>query len=309
VDPRRESAPLGREPGDPEYVRGSSEVTILARLLTDLSEAAVIAANEESCVQFWLHYGRGPGCEVHEEPDLAWFTTGIPFALLNGVMRARLAPEDVDGRIEDMVAEFRRRGVPLEWNVGTSTMPRDLGRHLERHGFEHAFSLPGMAIDLKTLPGDEGPPPGFTIAPVTSRRDLETYVRVGASAFDVPEAYLPRLVEIEAGMGPDVADLTTCYLGRLDGRPVATSMLFLAAGVAGIYFVGTAPEARGRGIGEAMTRWALREARELGYRVGILQASTKGDPIYRRIGFREYFRIEIYEEAGGMSPRPVNEAR
>ena len=269
----------------------------------------MIAANEESCVQFWLHYGRGPGCEVHEEPDLAWFTTGIPFPLLNGVMRARLAPEDVDGRIEDMVAEFRRRGLPLEWNVGTSTMPRDLGRHLERHGFERALSLPGMAIELRTLSEEGHPPSGFTITPVTSRRDLEAYMRVGASAFEVPEASVPRLIEIEAGMGPEFTDLTTCYLGRLDGRPVATSMLFLAAGVAGIYFVGTAPEARGRGIGEAMTRRALFEARGLGYRVGILQASTMGDPVYRRIGFREYFRIDIYEAAGGMRPRPVNGAR
>lgn len=269
----------------------------LGRVLTDRSESAVIAANEESCIQFWLHYGRGPDCEVHDEPDLLWFTTGIPFALFNGVMRARLAPEEVDGRIDETIAEFRRRRLPLEWNVGASTTPSGLGRHLERHGFARAFSLPGMSVDLRTLREEGRPPAGLTIEPAGGRRGLEAFVRLGASAFDVPEMYLPRLVEIEASMGPEFAEQATYYLGRLDGTPVATSMLLLAAGVAGIYFVTTAPEARGRGIAEAMTRKALWDARELGYRIGVLQASSMGYPVYRRIGFRDDFQIDIYQEA------------
>ena len=61
------------------------------------------------------------------------------------------------------------------------------------------------------------------------------------------------------------------------------------------YFVCTVERARRRGIGAGITLAALREARDLGYSVGVLGSSEMGYPVYRRLGFEEYCRIGLYE--------------
>lgn len=79
-----------------------------------------------------------------------------------------------------------------------------------------------------------------------------------------------------------------------DGVPVATALLFLAAGVAGLYSVVTMPEARRQGLGGAVTLAALRDARSMGYRAGVLGSSEMGQGMYSRLGFVEYCKLGEY---------------
>jgi ribosomal protein S18 acetylase RimI-like enzyme len=84
------------------------------------------------------------------------------------------------------------------------------------------------------------------------------------------------------------------YLGRLHGQPVATNMLAFGAGVVSVLGVGTLPEARGQGIGTAITLRPYLDARAMGYHTGVLFATELGIPIYRRLGFREVGAISRY---------------
>jgi predicted acetyltransferase len=75
---------------------------------------------------------------------------------------------------------------------------------------------------------------------------------------------------------------------------VASSTLFLGAGVAGLYYVATLPAFRGQGIAAAMTVTPLLEARQMGMRVGVLQASDQGKGLYRRLGFETYCTLRRF---------------
>ncbi len=265
----------------------------MARILSDFSHHALVDAIEQNCIDFFMEWGRGPGCEVHEDRGITWFVTGMPDPLLNGVMTARLAPEEVGRRVDELLAEFRKRRLPLEWTVGSSTVPQDLGRHLQAKGLTHVLVVPGMAMDLSKLP-DEPLPPHLTIDWVERRRDLETFLRVFTTTFQIDDALLPRFADIRMGMPSDHREKSVAFLGRLNGRAVASAELFASGGVAGLYSVGTLPAVRGRGLGRAMTIAALHEGRARGYRIGALQGTETGVPVYRRLGFREYGRFEIY---------------
>lgn len=258
-----------------------------------MSEKALVNAIEQNCIDFFMEYGRAHGGEAHEEGRVTWFVTGLPHPLFNGVMAARLAPEDVDRTIDRLVAEFRTRGLPLEWSVGTSTVPRELGAHLEAKGLRHLLRVPGMALPLDDLP-EEAPPTGLTMVPAEDREDLATALRIALTTFEIPVELVPALVEMESTMPASHREKMQVFLGRLRGRPVASSVLFASAGVAGVYFVGTLSGVRGRGIARAMTSAALREGRTRGYRAGVLQATAMGVPVYRRLGFRTYSEFDIY---------------
>jgi GNAT superfamily N-acetyltransferase len=275
-------------------MKSSQEESMSQRLL-DLSESSVIYAIEANTREFLLALGRLGGGEERDEPTIQWSIGGAPIAYHNCVVRAHLTAETVDEAIVTSAQRFQVHNIAGSWHVGPSMRPLDIGTRLLAHGFADGGDEPGMAADLLHLHEHVSTPGSFSIEQVRSNQELQVWTQTLAAGFGEGEVEANWVGAMYQKIGFDEQGLWRHYLGRWDGQPVATTSLFLGAGVAGIYFVFTLPQARGRGFGAAITLAALQDARKRGYRVWVLAASSMGYPVYRRLGFQEYCRFHLYE--------------
>jgi len=275
----------------------------MSPILTDLSPEAVIPALEANLCELARMFGQSPTAVLHETPELLAYLTGIPHPVFNGVVRAHLEPEEADARIEQTVAWFLARGVPMAWITGPSTRPSNLGERLKTHGLIQedrpglgAEDL-GMAVDLLALNEALPAPSELTIRPVQDEAGCRLWNDVARVAFEVSPEVADGCTRLYASLlsSPSLRH----WVGYLQAEPVATCSLLLGGGVAGIYTVGTIPEARRQGIGAAMVLEALQAARAMGYRAGILMAAPMGVGVYRRIGFTVYCKFGVYYWLGG----------
>jgi ribosomal protein S18 acetylase RimI-like enzyme len=154
-----------------------------------------------------------------------------------------------------------------------------------------------MACDLTVEGWDAPDPDALEIRRAASSDDVGDFLAVLTAVYrdaGWQESWRDAFASI--GFADDAP--VRVFVGREAGSPVSSSFLVLGAGVAGIYGVHTDPAERGRGLGAALTRAPMREARDAGYEVAVLQSAPKAAPLYRRLGFRAVCEVGIYEREG-----------
>ncbi len=263
-------------------------------LLTGLSPQAVVAlieANWFACVRYiWS----APTVELHEETGLGWYRSSLRSPLLNGVFRAHLAPGEAHSAIERMVRHFEPHDLPFGWWVWPGDRPTALSGALLAHGFGREEDEIGMAVDLAALPRAAPAPPELAVTPVSARDEMAVRLDVLARGFGFREDEQAAILELELSLGCSADSAYRRYIANIGGRPVAGASLFFGAGVAGLYNLAVVPEARGQGVGAALTLAVFDAARAAGYPIGILTASKMGASLYARLGFGAYCRIGQY---------------
>lgn len=263
----------------------------MGQILTDLSRRALVEAIVMNQAEYFACYRVWSRAQVHEGPELVWSITNVPFPAFNGIVGAQLSPAQADAEIAAAIARGRQRNVPVFWAVGPGAQPDDLRQRLVTNGFKRQEEAPGMAIDLTTLGKPPALTPGSTIERVCDRDTMQQFGRVLAACFNFPARLAADLADAYAAVGFAEDGLVRHYLARINRQPVATATVIFSAGVAGLYNIGTVPDARRLGIGSAVTLAPLRTAAGLGYRAGVLHASAMGYSMYRRLGFRAYCQI------------------
>lgn len=271
----------------------------MSGLLTSLGDRQVVArAIEANAAELLLTMGRAGGGEEYRSEHLVYTIGGSPIDYHNAVVHANLTPETADAAVRMIVGKLREKNVPGTWHLTEAMFPLNLAQRLIEASFTDGGFEPCMAVNLYALPENAPVTPGLRVLRAASHEDIDTWASTLAQGFGEGEREANWVGEVYKRIGLGEESPFRHYVAWLGDTPVATASLFLDGSTAGIYFVMTAPEARRKGIGAAITLHALREARTMGYHVGVLGASAMGESVYRRLGFETFSKMHVYEWHG-----------
>jgi ribosomal protein S18 acetylase RimI-like enzyme len=153
-------------------------------------------------------------------------------------------------------------------------------------GMRQISQAPGMVAGSLALPTRALPE--IDCRPVRDASTRFAFAELTAMCFDIPFSVARAVYEPEPAWRGDYRG----FVAFVEGRPVSMVALVRAEGALGVYSLGTLPDYRRRGYGEALLRAALAE-RQVGEPL-VLESTEAGYPLYRRLGFKDVARFSVY---------------
>jgi GNAT superfamily N-acetyltransferase len=237
----------------------------------------------DNMIEMLSYLGTSPLAERQVTDEIEWIITGVWDNTFNGVVRAHLSQSRADQVIDELGKRFQERDIPHLWFLKRDSRPGNLEQLLQEHGWVRLLQGVGMAIDLSAIVTPSPPPPDFTIERVVD----EAGVRLWGSFHRYLEDEQPDepRERLYLSLGLDGDQPLRHYIARLGGEAVGGLSLFLGREAAGLYNLEIAPEKQRKGVGTALTRAVLEEARRLGSQVGVVAPTRESRVMYERLGF------------------------
>jgi GNAT superfamily N-acetyltransferase len=222
-----------------------------------------------TAVASWEEYARGSdGAAVVRLPGVAAgvFPRDPERAVYNNAVLSRT------DAVETMAAAYRDAGVDryAAWVHETDEALID---ELTSRGYTLSETTRAMGMAVEGV---------VHVAPLT---EVQT---VGWSEY---LDYLWRAGVPEGLLGGIDGDAFHTLGVRHGGETVATAIAFDHEGDCGIFNMSTAPAARRRGLGTALTARHVQDAAERGCTTATLQATAMAERVYAAVGFRDLGRI------------------
>ena len=195
-------------------------------------------------------------------------------------------------RLEKIVHNIKKRKVPPFLLVGPDFISEHNHNIIEDNGFIKIAEWQGMAMDMKSFTINNYKPV-IEIVTVGNQNQLNDWYHIVRE-----ELYSNKKLEKEIFYRFHEENNTKLFIGYAENKPVTTSMSFVVNNVAGLYMIATKREYRKLGFGKAITHHAMKDSKQSGANICILQSTIDGYPIYKKIGFKEYCEFSIYWLAG-----------
>jgi GNAT superfamily N-acetyltransferase len=224
--------------------------------------------------------------ETNEAGSIFSFSTGLPLSGFNGCV---VTQETSSTELAASLAWVAARAVPFRVWIAES-LAAGLAEVPTSYGLEPAAGLyPGMV--LHPIPDAPTSSAGVSVVPIFEPTLDEFISVVEESGLQAELAH--RLISPSFAADPDVQ----LFVGRLDEKPVGTSIAIRSRSACGVYNVGTLPSARRRGVGTALTWAAVEAGRAWGCDTIVLQSSAMGLSMYADMGFQTVARYVTFAES------------
>jgi GNAT superfamily N-acetyltransferase len=259
-----------------------------------MREFRIVEANLRAAMRF---FGEATGTgEVRQLDGSQVIYSGLNYGVFNiGMLNEPLpaAPSQLERRLAECARYFQKRTQRWSFWLCEDFVPAQRRREarwaFSALGLRQISQAPGL-IAPRLSPPDRNLPE-IECVPVDSRAAREAFGAITMVSFDIPmsvarDVYYPEPAWQGSYRG---------FLGTVNGRPVSIIAIVCAAEVLGIYSFATLPEERRRGYGEALLRAAVAyEQRRTGVERLVLQSTEAGQPLYKRLGFREVASFSVY---------------
>ena len=234
-----------------------------------------------------------PGAAIEAAPGWLFGAGSSPHPVIsNGAFRRddAVGAEELVTRAKEFFAP-RERGFSIWVRGGQMEADRDLAGAAEAAGLQPVYEMPEMTLGKKLAEPEL--PPGGELHKLTTTDQAIDFWRVATTSY----ASIGFPPEVFAGYTNHVgllAENVVAFLALLDGEPVSIAMTIVSNGVAGIYWVGSLEQARGKGLGRAVTVAATNAGFDLGADLASLQASPMGKSIYLELGYETVFEYQMW---------------
>lgn len=191
--------------------------------------------------------------------------------------------------------EARGRGFSI-WIRGDRPEDRDLSAAASEAGLQLVYEMPEMVLESPV--GEPHLPDGAELRRLSEAGQADDYWKVAAASY-TSIGFPPEVFSGYSNHAGLLASNVAAFIAYLEGEPVSIALTIVNHGVAGIYWVGSLEQARGKGLGRTVTAAATNAGFELGADIASLQASPMGKPIYSAMGYETLFDYRLF-----MSPPP-----
>jgi len=256
------------------------------KILKKITSKTINFYIEQNLDDFYTKSSYHPNFISHLEDKISWVDTrNVDWPRC--IFRTDFENLNVENEISKIKRLIQEGKTPNSWTVGPLTKPDNLGMILEKNGFSNVYQQAGMAIDLKDLKKQRTSENSLTVEIIDNEESLKHWIMVVSSVFGIKiDSEFIEFLFLE----PEVK----FYIGTFEEKYVSALMLYLSSGVAGLHAVSSLQDYRNRGFGLTISKAALIDALKIGYKVGVLQASSLGERVYRKLGFKKYCDVISY---------------